>query len=141
MNSIINSLETLYNSASDSPFTDTQMGVLQKLKKELLKSFSGSDIKRKLATVLSCSNDKKEKKQESLQELISYINNSPFAPSSIGSEQSQVLEQMEHSTSSLNTTPQNEKKKKYANIISNIGTNIRDRIKVIEDNLDNNKKT
>ena len=138
MNSILNSLHTLLNEATDSPYTDTQKNILRQMKDDLYAIFQDQMINRKITLILILKN--KEDKQNKLRALISYIQSKSSSSSSISvSNQSQIIEQMEHSPSSLNISLQQEKEKRTI-IRHNLETDINNRIKAIEENLDNNNK-
>ena len=138
MNSILNSLHTLLNEVTDSPCTETQKNMLQQMKDDLYAIFQDHMIKRKITLILGSKN--KEDKQNKLRALISYIQSKSSSSSSISvSNQSQIIEQMEHSPSSLNISLQQEKEKRTI-IRHNLETDINNRIKEIEENLDNNNK-
>ena len=138
MNSILNSLHTLLNEVTDSPYTETQKNMLQQMKDDLYAIFQDHMIKRKMTLILASKN--KEDKQNKLRALISYIQSKSSSSSSISvSNQSQIIEQMEHSPSSLNISLQQEKEKSPI-IRHNLETDINNRIKAIEENLDNNNK-
>ena len=138
LNSILNSLHTLLNEATDSPYTDTQKNILRQMKGDLYAIFQDHMIKRKMTLILASKN--KEDKQNKLRALISYIQSKSSSSSSISvSNQSQIIEQMEHSPSSLNISLQQEKEKRTI-IRHNLETDINNRIKEIEENLDNNNK-
>ena len=138
MNSILNSLHTHLNEATDSPYTDTQKNILRQMKGDLYAIFQDHMIKRKMTLILASKN--KEDKQNKLRALISYIQSKSSSSSSISvSNQSQIIEQMEHSPSSLNISLQQEKEKSPI-IRHNLETDINNRIKAIEENLDNNNK-
>ena len=138
MNSILNSLHTLLNEATDSPYTDTQKNILRQMKDDLYAIFQDQMINRKITLILILKN--KEDKQNKLRALISYIQSKSSSSSSISvSNQSQIIEQMEHSPSSLNISLQQEKEKSPI-IRHNLETDINNRIKAIEENLDNNNK-
>ena len=137
MNSILNSLHTLCNEVTDSPFTETQTNILRQMRNDLLQD---KIIKRKIGSILIGFRKTKEEKQEKLRDLISYIQSKSSSSSSISvSNQSQIIEQMEHSPSSLNISLQQEKEKSTI-IRHNLETDINNRIKEIEENLDNNNK-
>ena len=138
MNSILNSLHTLLNEVTDSPYTETQKNMLQQMKDDLYAIFQDQMINRKITLILILKN--KENKQNKLRALISYIQSKSSSSSSISvSNQSQIIEQMEHSPSSLNISLQQEKEKSPI-IRHNLETDINNRIKAIEENLDNNNK-
>ncbi len=138
LNSILNSLHTLLNEATDSPYTDTQKNILRQMKDDLYAIFQDHMIKRKITLIIASKN--KEDKQNKLRALISYIQSKSSSSSSISvSNQSQIIEQMEHSPSSLNISLQQEKEKRTI-IRHNLETDINNRIKEIEENLDNNNK-
>ena len=138
MNSILNSLHTLLNEATDSPYTETQKNILRQMKDDLYAIFQDQMINRKITLILILKN--KEDKQNKLRALISYIQSKSSSSSSISvSNQSQIIEQMEHSPSSLNISLQQEKEKSPI-IRHNLETDINNRIKAIEENLDNNNK-
>ena len=138
LNSILNSLHTLLNEVTDSPCTETQKNMLQQMKDDLYAIFQDHMIKRKITLILGSKN--KEDKQNKLRALISYIQSKSSSSSSISvSNQSQIIEQMEHSPSSLNISLQQEKEKRTI-IRHNLETDINNRIKEIEENLDNNNK-
>ena len=138
MNSILNSLHTLLNEVTDSPCTETQKNILRQMKDDLYAIFQDHMIKRKITLILASKN--KEDKQNKLRALISYIQSKSSSSSSISvSNQSQIIEQMEHSPSSLNISLQQEKEKSPI-IRHNLETDINNRIKEIEENLDNNNK-
>ena len=138
MNSILNSLHTLLNEVTDSPCTETQKNILRQMKDNLYAIFQDHMIKRKITLILGSNN--KEDKQNKLRALISYIQSKSSSSSSISvSNQSQIIEQMEHSPSSLNISLQQEKEKSPI-IRHNLETDINNRIKAIEENLDNNNK-
>ena len=138
MNSILNSLHTLLNEVTDSPCTETQKNILRQMKDDLYAIFQDHMIKRKITLILASHN--KEDKQNKLRALISYIQSKSSSSSSISvSNQSQIIEQMEHSPSSLNISLQQEKEKSPI-IRHNLETDINNRIKEIEENLDNNNK-
>ena len=138
LNSILNSLHTLLNEATDSPYTDTQKNILRQMKDDLYAIFQDQMINRKITLILILKN--KEDKQNKLRALISYIQSKSSSSSSISvSNQSQIIEQMEHSPSSLNISLQQEKEKSPI-IRHNLETDINNRIKAIEENLDNNNK-
>ena len=138
LNSILNSLHTLLNEATDSPCTETQKNMLQQMKDDLYAIFQDQMINRKITLILILKN--KEDKQNKLRALISYIQSKSSSSSSISvSNQSQIIEQMEHSPSSLNISLQQEKEKSPI-IRHNLETDINNRIKAIEENLDNNNK-
>ena len=138
MNSILNSLHTLLNEVTDSPCTETQKNILRQMKGDLYAIFQDHMIKRKITLILGSNN--KEDKQNKLRALISYIQSKSSSSSSISvSNQSQIIEQMEHSPSSLNISLQQEKEKRTI-IRHNLETDINNRIKEIEENLDNNNK-
>ena len=138
MNSILNSLHTLLNEVTDSPYTETQKNMLQQMKDDLYAIFQDQMINRKITLILILKN--KEDKQNKLRALISYIQSKSSSSSSISvSNQSQIIEQMEHSPSSLNISLQQEKEKSPI-IRHNLETDINNRIKAIEENLDNNNK-
>ena len=138
LNSILNSLHTLLNEVTDSPCTETQKNMLQQMKDDLYAIFQDQMINRKITLILILKN--KENKQNKLRALISYIQSKSSSSSSISvSNQSQIIEQMEHSPSSLNISLQQEKEKSPI-IRHNLETDINNRIKAIEENLDNNNK-
>ena len=138
MNSILNSLHKLLNEVTDSPYTETQKNMLQQMKDDLYAIFQDQMINRKITLILILKN--KENKQNKLRALISYIQSKSSSSSSISvSNQSQIIEQMEHSPSSLNISLQQEKEKSPI-IRHNLETDINNRIKAIEENLDNNNK-
>ena len=138
LNSILNSLHTLLNEVTDSPCTETQKNILRQMKDNLYAIFQDHMIKRKITLILASKN--KEDKQNKLRALISYIQSKSSSSSSISvSNQSQIIEQMEHSPSSLNISLQQEKEKRTI-IRHNLETDINNRIKEIEENLDNNNK-
>ena len=138
MNSILNSLHKLLNEVTDSPYTETQKNMLQQMKDDLYAIFQDHMINRKITLILILKN--KEDKQNKLRALISYIQSKSSSSSSISvSNQSQIIEQMEHSPSSLNISLQQEKEKSTI-IRHNLETDINNRIKEIEENLDNNNK-
>ena len=138
LNSILNSLHTLLNEVTDSPYTETQKNMLQQMKDDLYAIFQDQMINRKITLILILKN--KENKQNKLRALISYIQSKSSSSSSISvSNQSQIIEQMEHSPSSLNISLQQEKEKSPI-IRHNLETDINNRIKAIEENLDNNNK-
>ena len=138
MNSILNSLHKLLNEVTDSPYTETQKNMLQQMKDDLYAIFQDQMINRKITLILILKN--KENKQNKLRALISYIQSKSSSSSSISvSNQSQIIEQMEHSPSSLNISLQQEKEKRTI-IRHNLETDINNRIKAIEENLDNNNK-
>ena len=137
MNSILNSLHTLYNEVTDSPFTETQTNILRQMRKDLLQD---QTIKRKIGSILIGLRDTKEEKQEKLRALISYIQSKSSSSSSISvSDQSQIIEQSEQYVSSLNISLQQEKDKSTI-IRRNMEIDINNSIKGIEENLDNNNK-
>ena len=136
MNSILNSLHTLCNEVTDSPFTETQKNILRQMRKDLLQD---KIIKRKIGSILILS-ETKEEKQEKLRDLISYIQSKSSSSSSISvSNQSQIIEQSEQYFSSLNISLQQEKEKSTI-IRRNMEIDINNSIKGIEENLDNNNK-
>ena len=138
MNSILNSLHTLLNEVTDSSYTETQKNILRQMKDDLYAIFQDQMINRKITLILILKN--KENKQNKLRALISYIQSKSSSSSSISvSNQSQIIEQMEHSPSSLNISLQQEKEKSPI-IRHNLETDINNRIKAIEENLDNNNK-
>ena len=138
MNSILNSLHTLLNEVTDSSYTETQKNILRQMKDDLYAIFQDQMINRKITLILILKN--KEDKQNKLRALISYIQSKSSSSSSISvSNQSQIIEQMEHSPSSLNISLQQEKEKSPI-IRHNLETDINNRIKAIEENLDNNNK-
>ena len=108
------------------------------MKDDLYAIFQDQMINRKITLILILKN--KENKQNKLRALISYIQSKSSSSSSISvSNQSQIIEQMEHSPSSLNISLQQEKEKSPI-IRHNLETDINNRIKAIEENLDNNNK-
>ena len=108
------------------------------MKDDLYAIFQDQMINRKITLILILKN--KENKQNKLRALISYIQSKSSSSSSISvSNQSQIIEQMEHSPSSLNISLQQEKEKRTI-IRHNLETDINNRIKAIEENLDNNNK-
>ena len=113
MNSILNSLHTLCNEVTDSPFTETQTNILRQMRNDLLQD---KIIKRKIGSILIGFRKTKEEKQEKLRDLISYIQSKSSSSSSISvSNQSQIIEQSEQYISSLNISLQQETKPRVTN--------------------------
>ena len=83
MNSILNSLHTLLNEVTDSPYTETQKNMLQQMKDDLYAIFQDQMINRKITLILILKN--KENKQNKLRALISYIQSKSSSSSSMSS--------------------------------------------------------
>ena len=81
MNSILNSLHTLLNEVTDSPYTETQKNMLQQMKDDLYAIFQDQMINRKITLILILKN--KEDKQNKLRALISYIQSKSSSSSSM----------------------------------------------------------